>query len=75
MPPASTALKVHVATAVGVLPLVGVTTSGANVVYDGHVRVGTAVSLLVTVNVHVFILLALSVTEHVMVVTPSVVAT
>ena len=73
MPLASTALKIHDATAVGALPLVGVTISGDDVVYAGHANVGPANSELMTANVQVEVLLALSVALHVTVVVPSVV--
>ena len=53
MPELSTAPKLHVATAVGVLPLEGDTDSGIDVVYGGHVSVGRVVSVLVMVNEHV----------------------
>ena len=53
MPELSTAPKLHVATAVGVLPLEGDIDSGIDVVYGGHVSVGGVVSVLVMVNGHV----------------------
>ena len=53
IPELSTAPKLHVATAVGALPLEGDTDSGIDVVYGGHVSVGGVVSVLVMVNEHV----------------------
>ncbi len=70
MPELSTAPKLHVATAVGVLPLEGDIDSGIDVVYGGHVSVGGVVSMLVMVNEHVDILSALSVAVHLTYVIP-----
>ena len=53
IPELSTALKFHVTTAVGVLPFVGVTINGDDVLYGGHVSVGGVVSALVMANEHV----------------------
>ena len=70
MPELSTAPKLHVATAVGVLPLEGDIDSGIDVVYGGHVSVGGVVSVLVMVNEHAETLLALSVAVHLTYVMP-----
>ena len=53
IPELSTALKFHVTTAVGVLPFVGKTINGDDVLYGGHVNVGGVVSALVMANEHV----------------------
>ena len=64
IPELSTAAKSHVAVLVGVLPLVGDTTSGVLVEYGGHVKVGFVLSMFAMVNEHMLILLALSVVWH-----------
>ena len=70
IPELSTAPKLHVATAVGVLPFEGDIDSGIDVVYGGHVSVGGEVSVLVMVNEHAETLLALSVAVHLTYVMP-----
>ena len=65
MPELSTAVKFQKALTVDVLPLVGVTVSGALTEYGGHDKVGGVVSATTTLNVaHDAMLFALSVAEQ-----------
>ena len=64
IPELSTALKFHVTTAVGVLPLVGVAVMGEVVLNAGQVNVGGVESKLMIVKVQLDIVLALLVAVH-----------
>lgn len=64
IPELSTALKFHVTTAVGVLPLVGVAVMGDVVLNAGQVNVGGVESKLMIVKVQLDIVLALLVAVH-----------
>ena len=64
IPVLSTAANVHVATAVGAFPLVGVTLKGWVVLKGGHVKVGAVLSTFVMLNTQDDVLSALSVTEQ-----------